>query len=1541
MELANKLANLLNVEIGVARIIVSEQVNHSKRFEINQVNSIGNKNIIVADRDTIVCTTLPMKLFDGGGNVNENKEMMLNDFIDHQAELQKNSKYAILLDAKWSNYTDEMRAVLANLKSEIIKKLGYNPLLNYDPFSRDRQILVFDDNSNLLGLLIFTIENQYREVGIYKPSDTRQWFPIGTKREKIFQNHESVFYIEYIFSFGKGNGQKMMSQIKKYADKYNVSIGLEASVIEKLPGKYMSSAKHLERFYQKQGFVNTDSNYFIYNSNQDIEYKEGGSINEKTIRVNTEYLEEQFYKLNKEMDVPISVFKQYNKTGKVPREFLNDLTSEIEDKNWVETNPMSVHLTLVNKMENGGNIEWSKAKIGDNALVVSENKMGIIVKDYGRKFHLNFVDGTQKTYDASELHFYRLDDYDDYDKIGSSNEKNDEYSKGGTLMVKGNLVKVGDTGIYDGRVKENITVISISPKIVTFLTSNGSKKGVYTYKFEKFYIPSKVEEPKSEDDNYFIYKINREKTSTGKGKWEDDFEIIDNRDGGNLGKEAANWAVANRITGETVEARSKKDAADIIKNAPAYGGEIWGEGTNIDFTDLDEKQKNIHRAEFNRQKGKKVDVIEEVKVEPKVKIKEKVSTYEQLQNHPLVESIEREYNPGAFDGTDYTYWLYLKPGYKFDSLGTTQLQEGFKKDLIRAFNEENIVQESIIQQEVIEEPIIEQPKKGKMAYEMTLDEYQAKVSPIIKEYRKFIKKYEKWFAASAYNGLLYLSLEEVIDSLKNGISYSNFRMPGKDSWFKDRTPEQQARYEYSYRKTRNFDENYTQDPTPQYLIDEKNNYINKFKEFFTQEEIESRVEQDELKSNKRSVRRAIDNGTYAKMLENGEITIERLNEIGDSVGVRIPRSVLSPKDKLKAEFEEKKNKALSQLPRISVEKMDALIQSILEDLKPLEAEIFIKERKRILELFSKVTKLQEISVKDLAQMNLPQINIYIITKVRVIEENNRIKEKFVKVDLTDNWEIELNKALVEFVEALKYKIIFSIINNFDRITVPIAEIERLGIKAGNKGFEGQYKFIFENGCSFIFETQSIPAGGYNIQAFHYRFLSNFIDIKSSTGEKIPTNQFYKYFNAENYSKLENSKEQEFKQKTESRIQLLKRLVEDYKKEQSKNLEDVKPIENINEAKTLPYVESVVIKPIYDGSQNIYQITLKEGYRFGFKKYIGGIYQQFILSEKKDEKDQTTLKTINSVQPIFDLLIEKDEKEIEKLSSYLKTPYSELLLAPNGEVSNLDKTQYKLVRTQEFKNWFGDWENNPENASKVIDENGEPKVLYRGFPKRKNLGYTFKYNVNLFGAKGVGGRQTNKFGFYFTDSKKVAESYADNLTETDKEQVIQSYFLNIRKLADIFDKNYKYVNDELGWDFNEELGYNQYISKEDISLQNILDSINLSLEDFKDYVIMLNRSLYNDLKRHNDYQMIVKHAFQYFVNWSKDDNNEELWRKILFDLGYDGICFYEGTHSYRSFKYSLTYACFNSNQIKLADGTNINFDPENEDVRFDQGGNFKN
>lgn len=70
-------------------------------------------------------------------------------------------------------------------------------------------------------------------------------------------------------------------------------------------------------------------------------------------------------------------------------------------------------------------------------------------------------------------------------------------------------------------------------------------------------------------------------------------------------------------------------------------------------------------------------------------------------------------------------------------------------------------------------------------------------------------------------------------------------------------------------------------------------------------------------------------------------------------------------------------------------------------------------------------------------------------------------------------------------------------------------------------------------------------------------------------------------------------------------------------------------------------------------------------------------------------------------------------------------------APNAEVSHLTPEQWADVRTDNFKKFFGDWENDPENASKVVDENGEPKVMYHGSGdekftefKKGDIGYHF-------------------------------------------------------------------------------------------------------------------------------------------------------------------------------------------------------------------------
>lgn len=49
------------------------------------------------------------------------------------------------------------------------------------------------------------------------------------------------------------------------------------------------------------------------------------------------------------------------------------------------------------------------------------------------------------------------------------------------------------------------------------------------------------------------------------------------------------------------------------------------------------------------------------------------------------------------------------------------------------------------------------------------------------------------------------------------------------------------------------------------------------------------------------------------------------------------------------------------------------------------------------------------------------------------------------------------------------------------------------------------------------------------------------------------------------------------------------------------------------------------------------------------------------------------------------------------------------------LSNVKPKFKNVTQTQQFKRWFGDWRNHPETASKVVNEDGTPKVMYHGSP----------------------------------------------------------------------------------------------------------------------------------------------------------------------------------------------------------------------------------
>ena len=87
------------------------------------------------------------------------------------------------------------------------------------------------------------------------------------------------------------------------------------------------------------------------------------------------------------------------------------------------------------------------------------------------------------------------------------------------------------------------------------------------------------------------------------------------------------------------------------------------------------------------------------------------------------------------------------------------------------------------------------------------------------------------------------------------------------------------------------------------------------------------------------------------------------------------------------------------------------------------------------------------------------------------------------------------------------------------------------------------------------------------------------------------------------------------------------------------------------------------------------------------------------------KDGVSTRNLSSYRSF----VEKEKAAVRKKAVADGT----FMKAPNGADTNLTEDQWLSVRTAAFKNWFGDWEHDPQNASKVVDENGEPRVVYHG------------------------------------------------------------------------------------------------------------------------------------------------------------------------------------------------------------------------------------
>lgn len=145
----------------------------------------------------------------------------------------------------------------------------------------------------------------------------------------------------------------------------------------------------------------------------------------------------------------------------------------------------------------------------------------------------------------------------------------------------------------------------------------------------------------------------------------------------------------------------------------------------------------------------------------------------------------------------------------------------------------------------------------------------------------------------------------------------------------------------------------------------------------------------------------------------------------------------------------------------------------------------------------------------------------------------------------------------------------------------------------------------------------------------------------------------------------------------------------------------------------------------------------------------------------------------------------------------------------------------VTESQQFKRWFGDWKNHPKSASKIVNADGTPKVMYHGSPAQFSV-----FDKRKAKSSGLYGKR-----FYFTDSSSHASTYGQlyevylnirNPLEPGKSNVTQN---QVRAFLDAVAENEDYSIENYGtYDVDTILG-NILGGKTEIDTFQVMQDIN--------------------------------------------------------------------------------------------------------------------
>lgn len=308
---------------------------------------------------------------------------------------------------------------------------------------------------------------------------------------------------------------------------------------------------------------------------------------------------------------------------------------------------------------------------------------------------------------------------------------------------------------------------------------------------------------------------------------------------------------------------------------------------------------------------------------------------------------------------------------------------------------------------------------------------------------------------------------------------------------------------------------------------------------------------------------------------------------------------------------------------------------------------------------------------------------------------------------------------------------------------------------------------------------------------------------------------------------------------------------------------------------------------------------------------------------EDEKYYTKLKKMEGVDKHMVEITKKYAQggEIHEIYSF-KTP--------TGEKSRLTYLQQVLVRTSGFKEFFGDWEmaaksylldqkenfeKHYQNVSKVLDMvTLEPRVLYHGTSAEKEF-----YHFDVTKEVGVG----RPYG-YFAHNKEYSQNFTkfSQRTTRDTKPILYEIFANVRSPFMALGQQYelkKRTSEDWETIITGTISWDKYKTMERSKAKDIDLAVSSQIGKYLKDVFGEPRSFW----------------------MSMANDREKDFKYFLMSYGYDGIFYTEEFQTpfdeTDPAQYTKAVCIFDSKQVKLADGRNLNFNPMLDDIRYDEGG----